>query len=75
MNFGGGLGINYHHDQSVTDVPGPDELLAAIEPHLLNTKFTVMIEPGRSIIGNAGIWGKRSNFKFSEGNVDMTENY
>ena len=55
MNLGGGLGINYHHDQSDTDVPGPDELVAAVAPHLLNTKFIVMIEPGRSLIGNAGI--------------------
>ena len=56
LNLGGGLGINYHHSQSDRNVPEPDELAAAVAPHLLNTKFTVMIEPGRSIIGNAGIW-------------------
>ena len=62
--MGGGLGINYHHDQSDIDVPGPDELLAAVAPHLLNSKFTVMIEPGRSLIGNAG------KLRSSEGNTD-----
>ena len=64
LNFGGGLGINYHHDHSDTDVPGPDELVAAVAPHLLNTKFTVMIEPGRSLIGNAGIWEKYLTLDF-----------
>jgi len=52
INLGGGLGINYRHDQS--QHPSPGDLIAAVRAEI-PTDSTLIIEPGRSLIGNAGI--------------------
>lgn len=53
VNFGGGLGIDYTHS-SDTKLPCPQDWINTI---LNNINFSkkIIIEPGRSIIGNAGI--------------------
>jgi diaminopimelate decarboxylase len=51
LNIGGGLGIPY--DDHVP--PHPEDLAQALIPHLKKYNFTLIIEPGRSIAGNAGI--------------------
>ncbi len=51
IDLGGGLGIHYKDEQP----PQPAELAAAIGDRLKQRNLEVMIEPGRSIAGNAGI--------------------
>ena len=51
LNIGGGLGIPY--DDEVP--PHPKDLAKAIIPLLKTYNSTLIIEPGRSIAGNAGI--------------------
>ena len=54
IDFGGGLGINYNHDTP----PQADhlwrQLLAKIDTRGYGNK-KLMIEPGRSLVGNAGV--------------------
>ncbi|MBH1965982.1 MAG: diaminopimelate decarboxylase [Comamonadaceae bacterium] len=54
IDFGGGLGINYNGDTP----PAADALWARLLARLDARGFgdrTVMIEPGRSLVGNAGV--------------------
>jgi len=51
MNIGGGLGITYSDETP----PHPKDLAAAISSLLQTTSCQIIMEPGRSIVGNAGI--------------------
>ena len=51
LDLGGGLGISY----SNLDTPMPNELAAIIEQELESRNEKIILEPGRSISGNAGI--------------------
>ncbi len=51
QNIGGGLGITYSNETP----PHPRELAQAISPLLQTVDCHLIMEPGRSIIGNAGI--------------------
>jgi diaminopimelate decarboxylase len=51
INIGGGLGIPYKDEA----LPEPKDLANSLLPLLKNKKGKVILEPGRSIIGNAGI--------------------
>jgi diaminopimelate decarboxylase len=54
IDFGGGLGINYNGDQP----PAADDLWAALLDKLDARGYGdrhLMIEPGRSLVGNAGV--------------------
>lgn len=51
IDLGGGLGIQYIDE----DVVSNGELMKAILPRLKQLGLKVMLEPGRSIVGNAGI--------------------
>ena len=51
MNIGGGLGITYSDETP----PHPKELAEAISPLLQTASCQIIMEPGRSIAGNAGI--------------------
>ena len=51
MNIGGGLGITYSDETP----PHPNELASAITPLLQTASCQIIMEPGRSIVGNAGI--------------------
>lgn len=51
IDIGGGLGIPYKDEKP----PLPSELAKAIIPHLKDKDITLLLEPGRSIVGNAGI--------------------
>ncbi len=50
LDFGGGLGIRYHDETP----PTPAEYAAAIRAGLRGLDVTLVLEPGRSIVGNAG---------------------
>ncbi len=58
IDFGGGLGIDYGHDEKIDTPPQADalwqQLLAKIDAHGFGDK-KLMIEPGRSLVGNAGV--------------------
>jgi diaminopimelate decarboxylase len=51
LDLGGGLGICYKDEQP----PEPAEYIQAILARLGKTDFEVLLEPGRAIVGNAGI--------------------
>jgi diaminopimelate decarboxylase len=51
VNCGGGLGIRYNEEVP----PEPDELAAAVMPLLRDLGVLVMIEPGRFLVGPAGV--------------------
>ena len=51
INIGGGLGITYDEEKP----PLPQDLANAIAPLLRDLKATLILEPGRVIVGNAGI--------------------
>jgi diaminopimelate decarboxylase len=52
LNIGGGLGIDYEHYKD--SFPTPADLVETIK-NILPENTTLVLEPGRSIIGNAGI--------------------
>ncbi len=51
LDLGGGLGIRYNDENP----PHPDEYSRAINERLGDRQLEVLIEPGRAIVGNAGI--------------------
>jgi len=51
LDLGGGLGIRYNDEQP----PEPAEYIKAVLERLGNTDFEILLEPGRAIVGNAGI--------------------
>jgi diaminopimelate decarboxylase len=52
LDIGGGLGIKYKPDQEALD---PRAYAAAVVPVIKDLGLTVVMEPGRGIVGNAGI--------------------
>jgi diaminopimelate decarboxylase len=54
INVGGGLGINYHHDDNeVSTTPAMPTVADLSEALPRSSPFTIMVEPGRSLVGNA----------------------
>jgi diaminopimelate decarboxylase len=51
LDFGGGLGIRYHDETP----PTPAEYAAALGEGLRGLDLTLVLEPGRAIVGNAGV--------------------
>lgn len=51
LDMGGGLGIPYNRERT----PRPADLAKGIMPLLKGRKLTLVAEPGRSIVGNAGV--------------------
>ena len=51
LDLGGGLGIRYNEEEP----PEPAEYIAAVLKRLGKTDFEILLEPGRAIVGNAGI--------------------
>ena len=51
LDLGGGLGIPYDKDET----PSPENLISIIEEELKDVDEKIILEPGRSISGNAGI--------------------
>ena len=51
LDIGGGLGISYRDEEP----PVPKDLARNLIPLLKGRKLTLIMEPGRSIVGNAGI--------------------
>jgi diaminopimelate decarboxylase len=53
LDLGGGLGVPYRGDNDIP--PHPDEYAAMVKRTLGHLKLKYMMEPGRMIVGNAGI--------------------
>ncbi|HEV8306064.1 MAG TPA: diaminopimelate decarboxylase [Methylomirabilota bacterium] len=51
LDVGGGLGIRYRDESP----PGPTDYVRALKPLLERLGLTVLLEPGRSVVGNAGV--------------------
>lgn len=51
LDIGGGLGIRYHEETP----PSPKQQMEAILPRLEGRNLELLIEPGRAIVGNAGL--------------------
>ncbi len=51
LDLGGGLGIRYRDETP----PAPTEYVEALLRRLGNVDFEILLEPGRAIVGNAGI--------------------
>lgn len=51
FDIGGGLGIDYNGEQP----PTPSQYVAAILERIGTRRVKLMIEPGRAIVGNAGV--------------------
>ena len=51
LDLGGGLGIRYKNEQP----PEPKEYIQAVLARLGSHDFEILMEPGRAIVGNAGI--------------------
>jgi diaminopimelate decarboxylase len=51
LDVGGGLGISYKDEEP----PVPKDLACSLMPLLEGRRLTLIMEPGRSIVGNAGI--------------------
>jgi diaminopimelate decarboxylase len=51
LDIGGGLGIRYAEERAID----PTEFAAAIVPRLASTGLTVYLEPGRFLVGSAGV--------------------
>ena len=51
IDLGGGLGIHYHEEVP----PEPSEWVEAVLPELKSSGLKVIFEPGRALVGNAGI--------------------
>jgi diaminopimelate decarboxylase len=63
LDFGGGLGISY----STEDPPSPAAYGAAVAAATRDLGLTVVLEPGRVIVGNAGILLTRVILKKNQG--------
>jgi len=64
LNLGGGLGIPYNNES----LPLPTEYTAALLERLQHTDYEIILEPGRAIMGNAGVMLTRIEFlKYGEG--------
>ena len=51
LDIGGGLGIRYAEERAID----PAEFAAALIPHLAPTGLTIYLEPGRFLVGSAGV--------------------
>jgi len=51
LDLGGGLGIRYHDEQP----PHPGQYIAAVLERLGSRPCKLLFEPGRSLVGNAGV--------------------
>lgn len=63
LDIGGGLGITYLDETP----PLPRDLAAAIHPLLARSGCTLVLEPGRAIVGNAGILATRAVYHKESG--------
>jgi diaminopimelate decarboxylase len=67
LDLGGGLGIRYKDEQP----PEPADYIQAVLQRLGNTDFEILLEPGRAIVGNAGILVTRVEYLKTTGHKNF----
>jgi diaminopimelate decarboxylase len=60
LDIGGGLGVPYHGGNDVP--PTPDEYAAVVKKALGDLGLKLVLEPGRMIVGNAGVLVTRVSY-------------
>ncbi len=55
MDIGGGIGIRYKDEEP----PTPEQLIDAVADRVKSRGLTLIMEPGRSVVGNAGLFVTR----------------
>lgn len=55
IDLGGGMGIRYHHGEGGENVLSVADYLAPMLARLAGRKEMLLVEPGRSLVGNAGL--------------------
>lgn len=65
LNIGGGLGIDY--ERTGEEIPTPSDLINSIRD-LLPKEITLIIEPGRSLVGNTSVFVNRVTGVKTNGN-------
>lgn len=55
IDLGGGVGIRYRDEEVPQPTAYVDALLAALDRHPASNGLSVLIEPGRALVGNAGV--------------------
>ena len=68
VDFGGGLGVAYHAGEKAL---GIDAFVASLHTRLRQDGFQVMIEPGRSIVGPAGVLLTRVLYRKRNGDKEF----
>ncbi len=53
IDLGGGLGINYYHDDTI--LPTPEDYVRILSEKVEGTPYILMFEPGRAIVAECGI--------------------
>lgn len=66
FDIGGGLGIPYHRGTDET-MPSPSDLIDAVRKLVAELGVTLILEPGRSLVGNAGAFVNTVNGVKSNG--------
>lgn len=67
LDMGGGLGIRYHEEHSLD----PKSFAAAVIPPLRSAGLTVYLEPGRFLVGSAGVLLTRALYRKHSGGKDF----
>lgn len=68
IDFGGGLGIPYRQDDVAPDI---GKFVGALRERLANKDLVVMLEPGRSIVAEAGIMLTRVLYRKRSGDKEF----
>jgi diaminopimelate decarboxylase len=71
IDLGGGVGITYDEEQP----PHPQEYAEAIKEELQGVRATLILEPGRVIVGNAAILVTEVQYTKSNRGVDQAKNF
>jgi len=56
LNIGGGLGIDYYRGTTGAVLPTPTELIDTVRSTVKEMGLTLIIEPGRSMVGNTSVF-------------------
>lgn len=64
LDIGGGLGIRYSDDDRPLEV---DAWASAVLPHVATAGLTIVVEPGRFLVGNAGVLLTRVMYRKKSG--------
>ncbi len=67
LDLGGGLGVQYNDEQP----PSPQEYMQALLARIGDRKLTLVFEPGRSIVANAGVMLTRVEYLKATGNKNF----